>query len=87
MGGTTYLYLLLDSPEVYGLPVNPTIPLSLTLWKDVIRPVGGIAVGGAAAAVLIGVFANLFRGNYRSSGDQEENASTNDADSKKGGKK
>jgi len=87
MGGTTYLYLLLDSPEVYGLPVNPTIPLSLTLWKDVIRPVGGIAIGGAAAAVVIGVFANLLRGNYRSSEDQEENASTNHADSKKGGKK
>ncbi|KJR45043.1 Formate dehydrogenase O beta subunit [Desulfosporosinus sp. I2] len=82
MGGTTFLYLLLDSPEVYGLPVNPTIPLSLTLWKDVIRPVGGIAVGGAAAAVVIGVFANLLRGNYRSGGDSED-----PVDSKKGGNK
>lgn len=65
MGGTTYLYLLLDRPEVYGLPVNPTIPLSLTLWKDVVRPVGGIAVGGAAAAVVVGVVANLLKGAYR----------------------
>ena len=79
MGGTTYLYLLLDNPGVYGLPVNPTIPLSLTLWKDVIRPVGGVAVGGAAAAVVVGVFANLLRGNYRSSQD-------NNDDSTKGGK-
>lgn len=82
MGGTTFFYLLLDSPEVYGLPVNPTIPLSLTLWKDVIRPVGGIAVGGAAAAVVVGIFANLLRGNYKSG----DGASTNHADSTKGGK-
>ena len=83
MGGTTFLYLLLDNPDIYGLPVNPTIPLSLTLWKDVIRPVGGIAIGGAAAAVVVGVFANLLKGNYKSGGDD----STNHADSKKGGKK
>lgn len=68
MGGMTYLYLLLDSPEVYSLPANPTVPLSLTLWKDVIRPVGSVAVGGAAAAVVLGVFANLFRGNYKEGG-------------------
>ncbi|HBV86252.1 MAG TPA: (4Fe-4S)-binding protein [Desulfosporosinus sp.] len=68
MGGMTYLYLLLDSPEVYGLPANPTVPLSLTLWKDVIRPVGSVAVGGAAAAVVLGVFANLLRGNYKGGG-------------------
>lgn len=71
MGGMTYLYLLLDSPEVYDLPVNPTVPLSLTLWKDVIRPVGTVAVGGAAAAVVLGVFANLFRGNYSNSDNKE----------------
>ena len=82
MGGTTYLYLLLDSPEVYGLPANPTIPLSLTLWKDVIRPVGGVAIGGVAAAVLVGVFSNFFKGNYRASGDD----ANDHADSKKGGK-
>lgn len=68
MGGTTYLYLLLDNPEVYGLPANPTVPLSLTLWKDVIRPVGGIAVGGAAAAVVVGVFANFLKGAYSKGG-------------------
>jgi len=71
--------LLLDGPEVYGLPINPTIPLSLTLWKDVIRPVGSVAVGGAAAAVVLGVFANLFKGNYRPS-------DSSISDKKKGGK-
>lgn len=72
MGGTTYVYLLLDAPEVYGLPINPTIPLSLTLWKDVVRPVGGIAVGGAAAAVVIGVFGNLLRGAYSQYSQEEK---------------
>lgn len=66
MGGTTFVYLLLDQPEVYSLPANPTVPLSLTLWKDVIRPVGTVAVGGAAAAVIIGLLGNLFKGAYRS---------------------
>ncbi|HWQ42924.1 MAG TPA: 4Fe-4S dicluster domain-containing protein [Desulfosporosinus sp.] len=73
MGGTTFFYLLLDSPEVYGLPINPTIALSLILWKDVIRPIGGFAIGGAAAAVFVGVLANLFKGSYRSSKDNDEN--------------
>ena len=77
------MYLLLDNPEVYGLPVDPKIPLSLTLWKDVVRPAGGLVVGGAAAAVLVGVFANFLRGNYKATEDD----STNHADSKKGGKK
>jgi len=83
MGGLTFFYILLDSPEVYGLPVNPTVPLSLTLWKDVIRPIGGVAVGGAAAAVVLGIFANFFRGNYRSRDDD----STHHEDSKNGGEK
>ncbi|MDP4159287.1 MAG: 4Fe-4S dicluster domain-containing protein [Bacillota bacterium] len=83
MGGTTFLYLLLDSPDVYGLPVNPTIPLSLTLWKDVIRPVGGLAVGGAAAAVVIGVFANLLKGNYHSN---KEKVGNDPSSINKGGK-
>lgn len=72
MGGTTFVYLLLDAPEVYGLPVNPQIPLSLTLWKDVIRPVGGIAVGGAAAAVVVGVLGNVLRGSYNKHAEEEK---------------
>jgi formate dehydrogenase iron-sulfur subunit len=65
MGGTTYRYLLQDNPEAYGLPPNPATPLSLTLWKNVVHPLGGIAIAGAAAAVVVGVLSNFARGNYR----------------------
>ncbi|MFZ3129627.1 MAG: 4Fe-4S dicluster domain-containing protein [Desulfosporosinus sp.] len=64
MGGTTYLYLLMDSPESYGLPANPTMPLSLTLWKDIVQPIGKYAWGAAACAVVVGAVANVVRGNY-----------------------
>lgn len=86
MGGTTYLYLLMDRPEVYSLPVNPSIPLSLTLWKDVIRPVGGIAVGGAAVAVVVGVLANFLKGAYRPSEDNADHDTESPSENKKGGK-
>ena len=72
MGGTGFVYILLDAPEVYGLPVNPTTPLSLTLWKDVVRPVGGVAVGAAGAAVVVGVLANLLRGSYGKAAQEDK---------------
>ena len=65
MGGTTYVYLLLDEPQAYNLPKNPSTPLSLTLWKSVIHPRGGIAAGAAALAVVAGVASNAAMGNYR----------------------
>ncbi|MGB4504962.1 MAG: 4Fe-4S dicluster domain-containing protein [Syntrophaceticus sp.] len=64
MGGTTYLYLLLEDPEFYGVPASPSAPVSLTLWKDIIHPLGGIAAGLAGAGIVLGVIANLARGNY-----------------------
>jgi formate dehydrogenase iron-sulfur subunit len=45
LGGTHVLYVLDDSPAVYGLPVSPQIPAAAIAWKDVIQPVGW-AVGG-----------------------------------------
>ncbi len=74
MGGTTYMYLLLDDPQAYGLPANPTTPISLTLWKDLVHPLGGIAIGASAIAVVAGVLSNFARGNYRSRMHQDENA-------------
>jgi formate dehydrogenase iron-sulfur subunit len=79
MGGTTWLYLLMDSPETYGLPVNPKTPLSLTLWKDGVQPLFKYLWPVTAAAVVIGGVSNLLQGNYRNRGHEEN-------DSKKGGK-
>ncbi|MDO4540242.1 MAG: 4Fe-4S dicluster domain-containing protein [Syntrophomonadaceae bacterium] len=72
MGGTGYLYLLEDDPEVYGLPANPKTPVSLKLWKDIVYPLGGIAAGAAVAAVAVGVISNAARGNYRNKPDHSE---------------
>jgi formate dehydrogenase iron-sulfur subunit len=43
IGGTHVMYVLHDitQPELYGgLPANPQIPVSYTLWKYIAKPVG-----------------------------------------------
>ena len=56
MGGTTYLYLLLEDPEFYGLPENPTTSASLIAWKDWVQPWGiwliPIAFGASAVSFV-----------------------------------
>jgi formate dehydrogenase iron-sulfur subunit len=64
MGSTTYLYLLEDTPYSYGLHPNPVSPISLTIWKDLVHPLGGIAIGASAVAIAGGVVANFVMGNY-----------------------
>ena len=45
LNGLHVLYVLDDSPEVYGLPANPQISAATIAWQDVIQPLGW-AVGG-----------------------------------------
>ena len=45
LGGLHILYVLDDSPEVYGLPLNPQVSAATIAWQDVIQPLGW-AVGG-----------------------------------------
>jgi len=47
LNGLHVMYVLDDSPAVYGLPVSPQISAATIAWKDVIQPVGW-AVGGLA---------------------------------------
>jgi len=54
LGGLHVLYVLADSPEVYGLPVNPQAPAVAMAWQDVVQPLGW-AVGGLT---LIGLGLN-----------------------------
>ncbi|TID10577.1 hypothetical protein JO83_13460 [Avibacterium paragallinarum] len=36
-----------DKPELYsGLPKDPHIDTTITLWKDVLKPVAAVAMGG-----------------------------------------
>jgi len=69
LGGLHVLYVLDDSPAVYGLPVNPQVPPATIAWKDVIQPLGW-AVGGLTI-VGLGLNYLVARANSRK---EEENA-------------
>ncbi len=45
LNGLHVMYVLDDSPAVYGLPVDPKISAATIAWKDVVQPLGW-AVGG-----------------------------------------
>jgi formate dehydrogenase iron-sulfur subunit len=55
VGGTHVMYVLhhADKPELYsGLPKDPQIDPSITLWKDILKPVAAVAMGGLALAEI-----------------------------------
>jgi len=45
LDGLHVMYVLDDSPEVYGLPADPQISAATIAWQDVIQPLGW-ALGG-----------------------------------------
>jgi len=51
MGGLHVMYVLDDSPAVYGLPAAPEVPAATVAWQDVIQPLGWV-VGGATIVGL-----------------------------------
>lgn len=51
--GLGVVYALEDKPEAYGLPADPSIPMSIFLWKDVVRPLGILGFWGSVAAVVV----------------------------------
>ncbi len=56
VGGTHVLYILSEKPEVYdALPKSPSVPLSILVWKDFLKPVspacGGRHPGGLVPAL------------------------------------
>ena len=56
IGGTSVVYVLHDAsnPEKYGgLPKNPRIPLSFTIWKSWFKPLGLIASMMTFAGVIL----------------------------------
>ena len=52
LNGLGVVYALEGPPEQYGLPAQPSIPLSIFLWKDVIKPLGILGFWGSIGAML-----------------------------------
>jgi len=53
LSGLGVVYALEGPPEQYGLPASPSIPLSIFLWKDVIKPLGILGFWGSIGAMLL----------------------------------
>ena len=71
--GINFTYILLRSPDYYGLPVNPHVPVSVDIWKDMVRPLGGIAVAGVILATAIGLLKTRGQSNpYESSPSKDK---------------
>ena len=45
LGGLHVIYVLDESPQTYGLPVNPQVPIAATAWQSILKP-AGLALGG-----------------------------------------
>ncbi len=67
LGGLNSFYLLIDKPEVYGLPVNPQLP-SRNLW-----PSSGFSIAGAVLIGLAGLvsFRNRGTDHIEQEGDRD----------------
>ena len=59
VGGTGVVTILAhgDKPQLYGLPVNPHIPLAVLVWKGPLKWVGNLAIIGG----IIGTFVHYLR--------------------------
>ena len=53
VGGTHLMYVLSEKPATYaGIQIDPSVPLSVTLWRGFLKPVSLLAAGG----ILVGSF-------------------------------
>ncbi len=52
--GTHVLYVLEEKPSVYDrLPERPSVPLSVIVWKDLLKPLSLVAAGGVLAGSFL----------------------------------
>lgn len=52
--GTHVLYVLQEKPAVYDkLPMKPSVPLSIIVWKDLLKPLSLLAAGGVIAGSFL----------------------------------
>jgi formate dehydrogenase iron-sulfur subunit len=45
LGGLNSFYLLVDEPEVYGLPRHPQLPTRRLAWSSAFSALGAVVVG------------------------------------------
>ena len=59
VGGTGVVTVLAygDKPEAYGLPADPSVPWTVTLWKEPLKWIGNLAIIGG----IIGTFLHYLR--------------------------
>jgi len=74
VGGTSVVTVLAhgDHPEWYGLPRDPHVPLGVRFWKNILRPVGLLAIAGAFVAA-VGHYFNFGAKEVKGSADPEAN--------------
>lgn len=53
LGGLGIIPVLKYTPEHYGLPVNPTVPTEVTVWKDIFNPLGLLMLAGAFGMTVV----------------------------------
>lgn len=54
VGGTHFMYVLNEDPGVYeGLKKDPKVPLSITIWKSLLKPLSLLAAGGIVGGSLL----------------------------------
>ena len=48
------MYVLKEKPAVYaGIHLDPSVPLSVTLWKSWLKPLSLLAAGGALGGAFL----------------------------------
>ena len=66
-----------DHPEWYGgLPRDPHVPLGVKFWKNIVRPLGLVAIAGAFFAA-VGHYFNFGAKEVQGSADPEANLPRN----------
>jgi formate dehydrogenase iron-sulfur subunit len=52
LGGLGRMFVLLDDPEVYGLPKSPQSPALAAVWQNWVQPLAEVSFGVAGLAVI-----------------------------------
>jgi formate dehydrogenase iron-sulfur subunit len=73
LGGLHELYVLLEKPEAYSLPVNPQLSKRLTFWKYGLQPLGKAVLGAAVFGMVINWVAarRTFKGDGHAVGSND----------------